>query len=1555
MKIYYYANGQFEKATGDSIFAESNNSNVVQLKLPMATEGSVVYATFLLPFSQNSDQYGQYKAESLLLTKVVDAEDGGFMYEGLLAEGYLVNSGTAYISGRVQLPAGVATYTASSSSSITIDEETYTISYTAGTPALLQLTDTDSNVYTAIDTNSIMIGDTIFLIGEDNGLLTLTSDIIVKTTEQVRFIVQSGGGYTASAVLPEFGEQLALAIQTINTELYNLGANKQDKVDANINTAQSWQTSTTVVTAINNIIGQVATNKSNIQTNTENIATNASDIATIKQQMITGETYIGTTTGSSLPTGTQLTNYVQTEAGRDPKPGDYVYFILQISGATDKNYKYIYSAVTGWNGSEIPALEEAGNGSLGIIEGTYNVGDTSNTLVDIVGGKIKNIYVKDGDGNYRNIREYSNTLKSTIEGIIDGTYVVGYANKAYKDGDGNTITSTYMTQTAGATKQYVRDYSLPREFNDVYFIDANGYTEEVPTTPASGIQFTLQTDSVGDHQIFQISKQESADYELSSKNSARTVVYISADSDCIIQLRLTTQAQHSGGAWKTLGIDLTQAIELTANTITKVEFTEPFTSLGNEVISITDGDFLRQTLEVVTETSDEINFDIYSNATYLSSFALNSQTMVQKTLAGSLGEEQSFLAIGTANANGVDFALDSEAILNNNTSAEFRLHYVGTIADTDVITLSLNSQDLGLKTPYGSTVVAKQLKQCYYSTDGTETNIRFKGFIKVDSGDNVSIAIEEDNLNGYGTSLSVSGTSLSLKDQSGNTLSTVTTQDTGATVVSNSAYEYAIDFYNTFTTTEEYVGYYVRVGSSGYLVNNSNKDSLGIVPGTTEAYLLSNVVTNGQYFENNRTLSLAKSINALTPNDVDTALSSTSSKPVQNKVVNNALESVNTQLGNKADKSATVSNVSYDDANKKIQQTINGTTTDVATFSAGSNVSLSSSSGTLTINATDTTYSNLSPAEGGNDVSLVTTGEKYTWNSKQNALPTTSTASKVLKSTSTAGTTEWGSVAYSEVTGTPTLGTASALNTGTSQGDIPVLGTNGKLASSVVPASAITDTFVVNSQAAMLALSTAEVGDVAVRTDINKSFILKAEPYSTLANWQELLTPTDAVTSVNSQTGAVVLTASNVGALADSTKYGKSLSVSGTSVSLKDQDGTTLSTITTQDTTYSNQSASQGGTAVSLVTTGEKYTWDNKQDALPTTSTAGNVLKSTSTAGTVQWGTLSASDVSALSSSTKYGASLSVSGTSVQLKDQDGNNLGSAITTQDTTYSQATTNSAGLMPALDSASVGTQTQSTKFLREDGTWQAPSYSKNITITTTSGSESVSDGTNTLNFGSNAFNSTAIPSTTSSVTQDSTDALTSGGAYTAFAYKVDKTSTANQIYGTDNSGNQTTYDKNLFHTTDFYQLRINAAQALTSSADTKIVGLRSVISNIHNNSLVLDTNNNTLTVGQGVSTVKITMVIQYRQVSEVTRFGGLVKINGNNVTNGGSYAGGVCSDLTNSTLAAAERRVRVTNVFIANVNQNDVITFWAKSTGATSSSQDLLTDTDGQTHFIVEVIK
>ena len=81
--------------------------------------------------------------------------------------------------------------------------------------------------------------------------------------------------------------------------------------------------------------------------------------------------------------------------------------------------------------------------------------------------------------------------------------------------------------------------------------------------------------------------------------------------------------------------------------------------------------------------------------------------------------------------------------------------------------------------------------------------------------------------------------------------------------------------------------------------------------------------------------------------------------------------------------------------------------TDTLTLTAGSNITLTpdATNDKVTIAATDTTYSSKSAASGGTDVSLVTTGEKYTWNNKSNlVLGTTS---------STAYRGDYGNAAYS--------------------------------------------------------------------------------------------------------------------------------------------------------------------------------------------------------------------------------------------------------------------------------------------------------------------------------------------------------------------------------------------------------------------------------------------------------------------------------------------------------------------------------------------------------------
>jgi hypothetical protein len=91
---------------------------------------------------------------------------------------------------------------------------------------------------------------------------------------------------------------------------------------------------------------------------------------------------------------------------------------------------------------------------------------------------------------------------------------------------------------------------------------------------------------------------------------------------------------------------------------------------------------------------------------------------------------------------------------------------------------------------------------------------------------------------------------------------------------------------------------------------------------------------------------------------------------------------------------------------------------------------------------------------------------------------------------------------------------------------VATLDSNGKIPSSQLSALAINNTYVVSSEVDMLALS-ANTGDVAVRTDENKTYILSSGSPNILANWVEVLTPANVI-SVNGQTGIVDLTTSNV-------------------------------------------------------------------------------------------------------------------------------------------------------------------------------------------------------------------------------------------------------------------------------------------------------------------------------------------------------------------------------------------------------------------------------------------
>lgn len=110
------------------------------------------------------------------------------------------------------------------------------------------------------------------------------------------------------------------------------------------------------------------------------------------------------------------------------------------------------------------------------------------------------------------------------------------------------------------------------------------------------------------------------------------------------------------------------------------------------------------------------------------------------------------------------------------------------------------------------------------------------------------------------------------------------------------------------------------------------------------------------------------------------------------------------------------------------------------------------------------------------------------------------------------------------------LGTASQCNTGTNEGNVPIINSSGKLDTSIIPQIAITDTFSVDSEEAMLKLDV-QKGDICIRTDENKTYILQNSPATERQNWMELATPTDSVQSVNGKTGTVILNHEDVGAV----------------------------------------------------------------------------------------------------------------------------------------------------------------------------------------------------------------------------------------------------------------------------------------------------------------------------------------------------------------------------------------------------------------------------------------
>ena len=113
---------------------------------------------------------------------------------------------------------------------------------------------------------------------------------------------------------------------------------------------------------------------------------------------------------------------------------------------------------------------------------------------------------------------------------------------------------------------------------------------------------------------------------------------------------------------------------------------------------------------------------------------------------------------------------------------------------------------------------------------------------------------------------------------------------------------------------------------------------------------------------------------------------------------------------------------------------------------------------------------------------------------------------------------------YNDLLHKPTLWTAASKDVGTNPWNVPILDSNWKLDSNIVPSTWVMTSYTVTNKSDLTTLTTAKKWDIGIVTSENKTYILSNDPYSTLSNWTELLFPTGSVSSVNWFTWAVNLT-----------------------------------------------------------------------------------------------------------------------------------------------------------------------------------------------------------------------------------------------------------------------------------------------------------------------------------------------------------------------------------------------------------------------------------------------
>lgn len=466
--------------------------------------------------------------------------------------------------------------------------------------------------------------------------VTVTGEILsVTTSQRVKLdVLPSSNLDKDETVEPSQWEEVEATLNALTAAL----AAKQDKEDNALTTPQK-----TVVGAINGLDTRVKNNSQSITSESLRIDKAQQDIIAL-QKRPAGTNYIGRmTVAENLPTDEELLAFVKSVKGESYKlqNGDAVTVVVTKEKATDKIYFYKWNDIE-WTYYELPPVEPASNDNLGLVKGdtSFTHGAVSVTIVD---GIITSIKVL-SNGQPIEVSNYLDDLDTLLQKIVTGEQTVGKAERALKDGLGQTISDTYLDKTIGASKNYVQEYALPKKFNENLYLQKSGsdfiyaptvVDEEVTTVDASAFGYT--TIYTADYALVDTK------FNLNAKNSINIVNTLSLD--------VATQTAFIARAY-VIGADGTETLlaakqssfeTIPANTVKEIVFSMAFVELGKREITVASGDKIRIQFVVFKTAPTALNVSLVSGGTSSSiNLFVDSQTIavidgVQGKLAGEYG------------------------------------------------------------------------------------------------------------------------------------------------------------------------------------------------------------------------------------------------------------------------------------------------------------------------------------------------------------------------------------------------------------------------------------------------------------------------------------------------------------------------------------------------------------------------------------------------------------------------------------------------------------------------------------------------------------------------------------------------------------------------------------------------------------------------------------------------------------------------------------------------------------------------------------------------------